>query len=84
MFDYIAVSATMTDRAIEYVDHFHEHFEHPVVVRRGRYLVPAEPGYSIAISAGVEARIPVPGWRDLVAANCRSRAGAARVGTCQS
>jgi L-fuconate dehydratase len=49
MFDYIAVSGTMEGRVIEYVDHLHEHFEDPVVVRGGRYMAPAGPGYSIAI-----------------------------------
>jgi L-fuconate dehydratase len=44
MFDYIAVSGSMQDRVIEYVDHLHEHFMAPVVVRRGRYLAPEEPG----------------------------------------
>jgi L-fuconate dehydratase len=49
MFDYIGVSGSMDGRVIEYVDHLHEHFEDPVVVRRGRYLAPTRPGYSIAI-----------------------------------
>jgi L-fuconate dehydratase len=49
MFDYLAVSATMEGRVIEYVDHLHEHFEDPVRIRGGRYLAPAKPGYSIAI-----------------------------------
>jgi len=49
MFDYLAVSGTMDGRVIEYVDHLHEHFEDPVVVRRGRYLAPTRPGYSITI-----------------------------------
>ena len=49
MFDYIAVSGTMDGRVIEYVDHLHEHFDDPVVVRRGRYLAPTRPGYSITI-----------------------------------
>jgi L-fuconate dehydratase len=49
MFDFIAVSGTMDNRVIEYVDHLHEHFEHPVEIRHGRYVAPAEPGYSIAI-----------------------------------
>ena len=49
MFDFIAVSATMDGRVIEFVDHLHEHFEHPVVVRRGRYIAPTRPGYSITI-----------------------------------
>ncbi|HEY2795630.1 MAG TPA: enolase C-terminal domain-like protein [Micromonosporaceae bacterium] len=46
MFDYVAVSATMTDRVIEYVDHLHEHFTDPVRVARGRYLAPSAPGFS--------------------------------------
>jgi L-fuconate dehydratase len=49
MFDYISVAGTMDGRVIEYVDHLHEHFEDPVVVRRGRYLPPTRPGYSITI-----------------------------------
>lgn len=49
MWDYVCVSGTMQDRVIEYVDHLHEHFVHPVHVERGRYLVPEEPGYSIEI-----------------------------------
>ena len=49
MFDFIAISTTMNGRVIEYVDHLHGHFEDPVVVRRGRYQAPAQPGYSITI-----------------------------------
>ena len=49
MFDYIAVSGTMEGRVIEYVDHLHEHFEDPVVVRRGRYLPPTRPGYGVTM-----------------------------------
>ena len=47
LFDYVAVSGTMENRVIEYVDHLHEHFEDPVRRRRGRYLRPKRPGYSI-------------------------------------
>src|SRR5438552_6370639 len=49
MFDFIAVSGTMDGRVIEYVDHLHDHFEDPVVVRGGRYMAPTQPGYSITI-----------------------------------
>ena len=49
MFDYIAVSASLQDRVIEYVDHLHEHFVDPVVMRRARYQAPLKPGYSIEI-----------------------------------
>ena len=46
-FDYIAVSGTCDGRVLEYVDHLHEHFLHPVRTRGGRYMIPTEPGYSI-------------------------------------
>jgi len=49
MFDYIAVSGTMDGRVTEFVDHLHEHFEEPVVIRRARYMPPIAPGYSITI-----------------------------------
>jgi L-fuconate dehydratase len=46
MFDFVAVSGSLDDRVIEYVDHLHEHFVDPVVVRGGRYLAPSAPGFS--------------------------------------
>jgi L-fuconate dehydratase len=49
MFDYIGISGTMDGRVIEYVDHLHEHFDHPVMVRGGRYMAPLAPGYSISM-----------------------------------
>jgi L-fuconate dehydratase len=51
LFDYICVGASLTDRVLEYVDHLHEHFVDPVVIRNGRYLVPSAPGYSITMHA---------------------------------
>jgi L-fuconate dehydratase len=45
-FDYIAVSAGLEGRMIEYVDHLHEHFVDPVVIQNGRYRLPTTPGYS--------------------------------------
>ncbi|WP_420321984.1 L-fuconate dehydratase [Flagellimonas sp.] len=47
MFDYIAVSGTMENRIIEYVDHLHEHFYDPVVIKNGAYMPPTMPGFSI-------------------------------------
>lgn len=44
MFDYVAVSGSLEGRVIEYVDHLHEHFAQPVVIRRGAYMAPREPG----------------------------------------
>ncbi len=49
LFDYISVSASIENRVIEYVDHLHEHFLDPVVIRDGRYLPPSAPGYSITM-----------------------------------
>jgi L-fuconate dehydratase len=49
IFDFLAVSCSLTDRVIEYVDHLHEHFLHPVIIRRGHYMVPHDPGYSIEV-----------------------------------
>jgi L-fuconate dehydratase len=50
-FDYIALSGTTEGRVLEYVDHLHEHFVHPVKVREGRYMIPTDPGYSIRMKA---------------------------------
>ena len=47
IFDYLRVSTSLEDRVIEFVDHLHEHFLTPVVIRRGRYMPPHAPGYSI-------------------------------------
>jgi L-fuconate dehydratase len=44
MFDQIAVAGTTDGRMIEYVDHLHEHFVTPVVIRDGHYLAPLAPG----------------------------------------
>jgi L-fuconate dehydratase len=47
LFDYIAVSASLKNRVLEYVEHLHEHFLDPVVIRNGRYMPPTAPGWSI-------------------------------------
>ncbi len=49
MFDFAAVSASLTDRVLEYVDHLHEHFTDPAQVAGGRYLAPAAPGFSTTL-----------------------------------
>ncbi|MFD9121528.1 L-fuconate dehydratase [Streptomyces bottropensis] len=46
MFDYLALSGTTDDRVIEFVDHLHEHFTAPVVMRDGHYTAPLIPGFS--------------------------------------
>jgi L-fuconate dehydratase len=45
-FDYVAVSGSLEGRHLEYVDHLHEHFVDPVVIRDGRYRAPERPGFS--------------------------------------
>ncbi|WFU08068.1 L-fuconate dehydratase [Rhizobium sp. CB3090] len=47
MIDYIAVSGTKDGRVIEYVDHLHEHFVDPCVIRDAAYMPPNLPGFSI-------------------------------------
>jgi L-fuconate dehydratase len=49
IFDYVAVSASLDNRVVEYVDHLHEHFVDPAVVRAGHYVVPMAPGTSITM-----------------------------------
>ena len=71
VFDYLSVSRTMTDRMIEYVDHLHEHFVHPVHIRRGHYLVPQDAGYSAEILPASLERFRFPDgdvWQELASA----------------
>ena len=61
IFDYIAVSGSLENRLIEWVDHLHEHFRDPAVVYAGRYLVPAAPGYSIEMLPASLEQFEFPG-----------------------
>jgi L-fuconate dehydratase len=47
MIDYIAVSGTKDGRVIEFVDHLHEHFVDPCIIRNAAYMPPTQPGFSI-------------------------------------
>ncbi|MEM7735779.1 MAG: L-fuconate dehydratase [Deinococcota bacterium] len=51
MFDYLCVGASLESRILEYVDHLHEHFTDPVVMKNGHYQLPKAPGYSITMKA---------------------------------
>lgn len=67
LFDYIAVSGSLEGRILEYVDHLHEHFLHPVTIRNGRYQVPTAPGYSISLHPESLSRHAYPdgaAWQD--------------------
>jgi L-fuconate dehydratase len=61
MFDYVALSGTTEDRVIEYVDHLHDHFLDPVVIRDGHYTAPTAPGFSAAMRPASIARYTYPG-----------------------
>jgi len=43
--DYVVISGKKS--LLEYVDHLHEHFEHPAIVMDGYMVTPKEPGYSV-------------------------------------
>jgi L-fuconate dehydratase len=71
MADFIAITGKKEDRAIEFVDHLHEHFVDPVTIREGRYLAPTRPGFSAEMHARSITEHTFPGgivWRDPPAA----------------
>lgn len=45
-FDYVAITGKKEDRAIEFVDHLHEHYLDPVKIENGRYWPTDVPGNS--------------------------------------
>lgn len=49
MIDFVCVSGTREGRVVEYVDHLHEHFVDPCVVRNAVYMPPQAPGFSITM-----------------------------------
>ena len=66
LFDYIAVSGSLENRVLEYVEHLHEHFLDPVVIRNGSYVAPQAPGWSITMRPESlrEYEFPIgPAWR---------------------
>ncbi|HUX10737.1 MAG TPA: L-fuconate dehydratase [Terriglobia bacterium] len=66
IFDYVAIGASLENRILEYVDHLHEHFIDPVVIRNGRYMPPSSPGYSITMKPESLDRFEFPrgaAWR---------------------
>ena len=51
MIDWLCIAGTREGRVIEYVDHLHEHFVDPCVMRGAAYMAPTRPGYSIEMKA---------------------------------
>jgi len=47
MIDYLCIAGTREGRVIEFVDHLHEHFVDPCVIRNAAYMPPTLPGFSI-------------------------------------
>ncbi|KAA8895861.1 L-galactonate dehydratase [Sphaerosporella brunnea] len=47
--DYVVVTGKKS--LLEYVDHLHEHFLHPSVIKDGYYTTPTEPGYSVEMKS---------------------------------
>ena len=47
MIDYLCFAGTREGRVVEYVDHLHEHFVEPCVIRNAAYMPPQAPGFSI-------------------------------------
>lgn len=57
--DYVVVSGRKS--VLEYVDHLHEHFEHPSRIEEGHYVTPTEPGYSVQMKEASMERFGYPG-----------------------
>ncbi|KAJ3351963.1 Mandelate racemase/muconate lactonizing protein [Entophlyctis luteolus] len=49
--DYVCIAGDLTDRVCEFVDHLHEHFVDPCIVKGGKYVAPSLPGYSTELHA---------------------------------
>jgi L-fuconate dehydratase len=63
IFDYVAVSGSVESRVCEYVDHLHEHFVDPCVIRDARYVAPMAPGYSVTMKPESLDAYEFPGGR---------------------
>ena len=75
IFDYICVSGSLEGRVTEYVDHLHDHFVSPCVMRNGRYSAPSVAGTSITMKPAslAEHTFPHGGIWQHVLANSTSR-----------
>ena len=47
MIDYLCISGKKDEQIIEYVDHLHEHFLNPCVIKNAAYMLPKESGFSV-------------------------------------
>jgi len=53
-FDAVRVAGDVPDRVVEFVDHLHENFAEPTLIRGGRYRLPERPGYAEILPASLE------------------------------
>jgi len=60
MIDYLRIGASLENRVCELVDHLHEHFIDPCVVKQGAYMPPTAPGYSSQIKQNTLAEYRYP------------------------
>ena len=58
MIDYLCISGSWEGKVAEYVDHLHEHFVTPCILKDGRYQAPLDPGFSIEMKPDTLARFP--------------------------
>lgn len=76
--DYVVVSGKKS--LLEFVDHLHEHFLHPSVIREGYYVTPTQPGYSVEMKEESMVQYGYPGkeggfWRSEEARGIREHLG---------
>ncbi|KAL7929067.1 L-galactonate dehydratase [Trichoderma chlorosporum] len=57
--DYVVVSGKLS--VLEFVDHLHEHFLHPSVIKDGYYQTPTEAGYSVEMKPESMDKYSYPG-----------------------
>lgn len=57
--DYVVVSGKQS--VLEYVDHLHEHFFNPAVIKDGYYTTPTRAGYSVEMKPESMDRYEYPG-----------------------
>lgn len=62
-FDYIAISASLNRRLVEYVDHVQEHLTHPATIIDGKYQIPTAPGYGTQLQRASITRYRYPDGR---------------------
>ncbi len=60
MFDYIAVSGSLDGRVTEFVDHLHEHFVHPVVIKARTVHASGGAGLFVGDQGGIARTLSLP------------------------